>query len=68
MRTEKGTGRIQSAGLPADGKLSPVRCSGKQRERRENFMQNLYYGGDIITMREEGDAPEALIAADGKIV
>ena len=31
-------------------------------------MQKLYYGGDIITMREEGDAPEALLAADGKIV
>lgn len=31
-------------------------------------MQKLYYGGDIITMREETDAPEALLVSDGKII
>ena len=30
-------------------------------------MQRLYYGGDIITMRAETDAPEALLVSDGKI-
>ena len=30
-------------------------------------MQKLYYGGDIITMRAETDAPEALLVSDGKI-
>lgn len=30
-------------------------------------MQRLYYGGDIITMRAESDAPEALLVTDGKI-
>ncbi len=31
-------------------------------------MQKLYYGGDIITMEQEGDAPEAVLVSDGKIV
>jgi len=31
------------------------------------FMQKLYYGGDIITMVNETDAPEALLVCDGKI-
>ena len=30
-------------------------------------MQKLYYGGDIVTMREETDAPEAVLVTDGKI-
>lgn len=30
-------------------------------------MRKLYYGGDIITMREEADAPEAVLVTDGKI-
>lgn len=30
-------------------------------------MQKLYYGGDIITMVNENDAPEAVVAEDGKI-
>lgn len=30
-------------------------------------MQKLYYGGDIITMEQEGDAPEAVLVSDGKI-
>lgn len=31
-------------------------------------MQKLYYGGDIITMVSESDAPEAVLADDGKII
>ena len=31
-------------------------------------MQKLYYGGDIITMEQEGDAPEAVLVSGGKIV
>lgn len=30
-------------------------------------MQKLYYGGDIITMVNENDAPEAVLVKDGKI-
>lgn len=30
-------------------------------------MQKLYYGGDIVTMREETDTPEAVLVTDGKI-
>lgn len=30
-------------------------------------MQSLYYGGDVITMVNETDAPEALLVEDGKI-
>lgn len=30
-------------------------------------MQKLYYGGDIITMVREDDAPEAVLVEDGKI-
>lgn len=31
-------------------------------------MQKLYYGGDIITMCRESDAPEAVLISDGTIV
>ncbi len=30
-------------------------------------MQKLYYGGDIITMRQESDTTEALLEKDGVI-
>lgn len=31
------------------------------------MMQKLFYGGDILTMRNEEDAPDAVLVADGKI-
>ena len=30
-------------------------------------MQKLYYGGDIVTMVREEDAPEAVLTEDGQI-
>lgn len=30
-------------------------------------MNRIYYGGDILTMREEKDSPEAVLVSDGKI-
>lgn len=32
------------------------------------FMKTLYFGGDIITMVQEGDMPEVLVEENGKII
>lgn len=31
-------------------------------------MKSIYYNGDIITMKDENDSPEAVVVSDGKIV
>lgn len=39
-----------------------------EKKKGREAMQKLYYGGDIITMEKEEDAPEAVLVSDGKIV